>query len=217
VERRSYWIPPVMRKRWCQYGDHRPFVTARSHMLTGIIRVPRPNLQCRSGSVSIAFKYWIATMVSACAFLRVQYRPHYFVNDWSRSGDRKRGEAVDAPLARKAVQSRAKEVVAERWALQAATAYPGCRSEKAKHRRDENVQRWPISTGYLECWNLMLRMSQRRFTQRTNGFAMKRTDYAAAVGLYACRERLRRHRVIAVSSFLAAAIGSSRYSARSTK
>ena len=41
-----------------------------------------------------------------------------------------------------------------------------------------------ISTSYVECQNLNMRMSMRRFTRLTNGFSKKAENHAHAVGLY---------------------------------
>jgi hypothetical protein len=47
-----------------------------------------------------------------------------------------------------------------------------------------------ISTSYVECQNLSLRMSSRRFTRLTNGFSKKLDNHCAAVALYVAHYNL---------------------------
>jgi hypothetical protein len=48
-----------------------------------------------------------------------------------------------------------------------------------------NPEERHISTSYVECQNLTMRMSMRRFTRLTNAFSKKLDNHKAAVAFYA--------------------------------
>ena len=56
-----------------------------------------------------------------------------------------------------------------------------------------------ISTSYVECQNLTMRMSMRRFVQLTNAFSRKVENHAAAIALFMWYNFGRIHQTLRVS------------------
>jgi hypothetical protein len=70
-----------------------------------------------------------------------------------------------------------------------------------------NPDRKHISTSYVECQNLTMRMSMRRFTRLTNGFSKKIENHACAVALHSMFYNfVRIHQTLKVTPAMAAGV-----------
>jgi hypothetical protein len=75
-----------------------------------------------------------------------------------------------------------------------------------------------MSTSYVECQNLAMRMSMRRFTRLTNSFSKKLENHAAMVALYFMYYNFGRvHRTLRVTPAMEAGLASRIMSGRSKK
>src|SRR5256886_14802023 len=64
-----------------------------------------------------------------------------------------------------------------------------------------------ISTSYVECQNLTMRMNMRRFTRLTNAFSKKVENLRAAVALHFCHYNfVRLHRTTRITPAMAAGV-----------